>query len=155
MMEQDNFYLTLFSNGSPLICKNNTQTKFKNYLNHPLKLEGKKKWNVGIVDFFHNSVALETKTNTEKKIDTDMLFIHCDIINEQMIGDQCVKIIRTFPIKKSQSEYIEFLNIQYVPVDVNYIDSISFILTNLENKQPKFITTEVPSMIRLHFKKDI
>lgn len=148
-MNQDNFYLTLFSNGSPLICNNNTQSKFQNHLNQPLNLEGS--WSVGIVDFFHNSIKYENK---EDKLDTDILFVHCDIIREQMIADQCVKVIRTFPVKTSQ-EYIQFSNVQYVPVNIKYIDSLAFILTNLDNKQPNFVASEVPTMIRLHFKSDI
>lgn len=144
-MYQNDFYLTLFSNASAKLCENNTQSKFQNYLNHPLNLEGE--WHVGIVDFYHNSINVSGIT-------TDMLFIHCDIVSEQMIADQHARVIRSFPIQTIE-EYIQFSNIQYIPLAIRYIDSLSFILTNLDNKQPDFKASKVPTMICLHFKRNI
>ena len=174
------FYVTVFSNNSMNKYTNNVLSCFTNYIDSPLGL--KENWEVGITEMYHNKFissykADETCVNLEndtaekrlcsydhnelnKKYKSqklmDFMFIHTDIIKPRHVGDQMIRCIKVLPANTLQDDYIKFGRIEYYPIEMSYIRSVSIAILDSESNRINFIQSILPTMITLHFrKKDI
>jgi len=139
---KNEFYVTLLSNSSMDLCPLNTQSKFQNYLKNQVALEGE--WRVGVTEFYHNSFDEASNSN-------HMLFLHTDIIEPRLIGDQCSRVLRVVPVKHT-AECMRFQHVEYVSLtNLCSISSISILINTETNQQANFVNSNNPSVITLHF----
>lgn len=80
--------------------------------------------------------------------------VHTDIIAPRIIGNSISKVLY-FGSKKTNHDLDELYiqNVQYVPVVKNYIEEISFIITNENGKRILFESGYRPVSITLRFEK--
>lgn len=83
----------------------------------------------------------------------DFFYIHCDIIKLRLVGSKCAKVLKVFPAKSNPEQYFRFNNIEYAPLHDDFIRRISIKITNQEGEKIKFVNSELPTMVTLHFKK--
>lgn len=103
---------------------------------------------VNEVDFttFRNTVELKNQY-------ADLMYIHADIISPRIVGDQMVRCLKVMPASGKQQEYIRFGRIEYYPVELFHIRSISIAILDSESNRINFNQSLLPTMITLHFKK--
>lgn len=167
------FNITLLSNDSVNKYPRNVLSSFTNYIETPLNLYGS--WEVGISEIFYNDFnvtyseakemleegfidtgILEEVSNKTKNTDQnffDMLYIHTDIIYPRVVGDQMVRCLKVMPASGKQQEYKTFGRIEYYPVELFHIRSISVNILDGESNRINFNESLLPTMITLHFRK--
>lgn len=168
------FNITLLSNDSINKYPKNVLSCFTNYFESPLNLYGS--WEVGLSEIFYNSfdvtysdasemlnegyidtgklenITQKSKRNVEP-IFFDLLYIHIDIINPRVVGDQMVRCLKVMPACGKQQEYIKFGRIEYYPVELFHIRNISVQILDGESNRIDFNESLLPTMITLHFRK--
>ena len=171
------FNVTLLSNESINKYPKNVLSSFSNYIECPLNLYGS--WEVGISEIFYNdftpsydafekpkemleegfidtgvleNIDLKKQTVYNQKF-FDMIYIHVDIISPRIVGDQMVRCLKVMPACGKQQEYIKFGRIEYYPVELFHIRSISVIILDAESNRIDFNRSLLPTMITLHFRK--
>lgn len=162
---ENEFTITLLSSNSLEKFVENVQSSFTNYLQSSL-IFSPGDWCVGVTEIFHNafipSFAKTEINNQEEHIDAihtsqpiphDLMYINCDIIEDRIIGDQRVKCLKVLPTLSATEQIIRFGRIEYYPVGVCHIRSISIIISDQEGKLINFKKSIVPTMITLHFRK--
>lgn len=80
-MEVENFYITLLSNSSNTVFKNNVLSSFTNILNTPLNLSGP--WVVGITEIFVNKLKTIKKRNADSDLPSYNIL---DDFHKKLIG---------------------------------------------------------------------
>lgn len=148
------FYIALMSDNSLNEYNTNTLSSFTNKLAKPIEFNSDD-WRVGIVQYdssIYNS--------------TDLAFIYTDFIQPQCIGDTMSRYLRILPIchnallnmketdeDKSQRISYTFRQIQYVPIEQRYLESISIVIANKLGEQIELNDSTIPTYILLHFKR--
>ena len=171
------FNVTLLSNESINKYAKNVLSSFTNYIECPLNLYGS--WEVGISEIFYNDFtpsfnAFEKRkemleegfidTSVLEEIDlknqavlkqnfSDMIYIHVDIISPRIVGDQMVRCLKVMPASGKQQEYVKFGRIEYYPVELFHIRTISVLILDSESNRIDFNQSFLPTMITLHFRK--
>jgi len=98
------FYVTLFSNSSNEIYKDNTLAAFTIKLAQPIELNYAENWEVGICEvscpppIVGTGLPLTTVGNSH-------VLVYCNVISPQFVGSDMVRCLRTFifPIAKMYS----------------------------------------------------
>lgn len=170
------FNITLLSNESINKYPNNVLSSFTNYIDCPLNLYGS--WEVGISEIFYNQFTasyhyyngsknledmlegdyvhtvelLDKEDLTDLKF-FDLLYIHADIICPRVVGDQMVRCLKVMPASGKQQEYIKFGRIEYYPIELFHIRSISVSILDSESNKINFYKSILPTMLTLHFRK--
>lgn len=80
-----------------------------------------------------------------------VILVYMDIISPRRIGSRNVRVLKV--IDAGYQRNFQFHNIEYVPVEKNYFDSISVLLTNSEGERVPFYGGKKPTYVNLHFKK--
>lgn len=171
------FNITLLSNNSINKYQKNVLSSFTNYIDSPLNLYGS--WEVGISEIFYNGFTpsyyyYDNNDKSEDMINDryvlvedvlldkedikqhkyfDMFYIHVDIICPRIVGDQMVRCLKVMPASGKEQEYIKFGRIEYYPVELFHIRSISVNILNSESNRISFHQSLLPTMITLHFRK--
>lgn len=113
-----------------------------------------------IVTSFIDQIRFGTQAMRKNRINHfdslgSFVYIYSDIIGNSHIGDKYHKILSLIPVKEMESEYTSIRNVHYVPVNVENVNQISIKLAD-ENSNPLPLEGGFnPTMIKLHFKKDI
>lgn len=96
-------------------------------------------------EFFKSLISVETGF---------YLAVHVDIIAPRIIGNSISKVLY-FGSKKTNHDLDELYiqNVQYVPVVKNYIEEISFIITNENGERILFESGYRPVSVTLRFEK--
>lgn len=88
----------------------------------------------------------------------DIMFIYCDIIEPQIIGDSWSKVLRTLSNTPdgavthfSQACSVEFMRLQYVPVQKKHIQSIRIDIRDVTSNPFPFLYGTLS--VKLHFKR--
>lgn len=89
----------------------------------------------------------------------DKMLIYCDIIEPQIIGDKCAKVLRTVTLTPDGSEpYFgkpcckDFTQLQYVPLQKKHFDSINIDIRDITGNLVPFQFQT--SSVKLHFKQN-
>lgn len=89
----------------------------------------------------------------------DKMLIYCDIIEPQIIGDKCSKVLRTCNITPDGAEpYFgypcsrDFIRLQYIPLQKRHFESISIDIRDITGKLLPF--QYGTSSVKLHFKQN-
>jgi hypothetical protein len=81
-----------------------------------------------------------------------LMYLYLDIIKPRFLGDQYVRCIRVIP-STSLEEIIHFNHIEYYPVELKYIESISVLISDEQGEKINFKDSFIPFYCTLHFKK--
>jgi len=92
---QDNFYVTLFSNSSMKAYPNNLIVAFAVQLAHEIVLSGKDAWEVALCDFCcpppkRGTIAAHVVNGTPNAM------VYCNLICPQLVRSKKVRCLRTF-----------------------------------------------------------
>ena len=84
------------------------------------------------------------------------LFIYCDFISYQQVGDTMAPLLRTVPMKYKEQNLFSvvsavFKRPYYLPVSRGYINRIEIIICNDRGEKISFASGKV--IIVLHFRK--
>jgi hypothetical protein len=108
-------YVTLFSNSSNEIYKDNTLVAFTIKLAQPIELNYAENWEVGICEvscpppILGTGLPLTTVGNSH-------VLVYCNVISPQFVGSDMVRCLRTFIFPSTNCENV-FDKIYYVPVE--------------------------------------
>lgn len=179
----NHFNVTLMSNVSINKYPKNVLSSFTNYIDCPLNLYGswevgiseifyndftpvyKNVFNSNIIHDFQSMIDNEyvdtskldhnliEDESLEKQQFTDFMYIHADIISPRIVGDQTVRCLKVMPAKAKLQEYVKFGRIEYYPVELFHIKSISITILDVESNRINFNHSSLPTMLTLHFKK--
>ena len=98
-MESDrkHFYVTFFGNASKELCPNNTLATFTIHLAQPIDLGSCTILEVDICEFTCQPPKPEPGPTVAFDVvgETNVL-IYCDLIPLQFVGNDCVRLLRTF-----------------------------------------------------------
>jgi len=142
-------YVTLFSNSSNEIYKDNTLVAFTIKLAQPIELNYAENWEVGICEvscpppILGIGLPLTTVGNSH-------VLVYCNVI---FVGSDMVRCLRTFIFPSINCENV-FDKIYYVPVEQRKFHEIriEYLLTN--GNRVSFKDSKVPTKVVLHFRKN-
>lgn len=145
----NHFYVTLLSDSAQDLYPNNTIAAFQTQLAKPLDLgSGDDKWEVGLCEFAYPVI----KPPPGKSFVINHTFIYCDVIAPQLVGTSLTRCLRIIQLPSSDGHNV-FNPVYYLPVEKQYIQTITVdILTKLGERVP-FPSSKKPSMLVLHFRK--
>lgn len=87
----------------------------------------------------------------------DIMLIYCDILEPQIVGDTCVRLLRAINTTNDAATYfskpcsIEFAQPQYIPIQKKYFDSIQIDIRDVAGRPMPFQYGTL--RVKLHFKK--
>jgi hypothetical protein len=146
------FYVTLFSNSSNEIYKDNTLAAFTTKLAQPTELNYVENWEVDIYEVRRPPPIVGTGFPLTTVGNSNVL-VYCVVISPQFVGSDMVRCLRTFIFSSTNCENV-FDNIYYVPVEQRKFHEvrIEFVLTN--GKRVPFKYSKVLTNVVLHFCKN-
>lgn len=142
---ENEFYITLLSDASHKTFSLNTLSSFQVQLAQSITLE-RDRWEVALCEISYSEGVSENPGEKE------LVFVYCDIIKPQLIGDAYVKCLRIiqFPQKAA---YHSFQTNYYLPVERTEFQVISVEITTKTGKLANLTASKKPTMLVLHFKK--
>lgn len=148
---ENEFYITVLSDASSNTFPTNSLPSFQVQLAQSIKLE-RDQWEVGLCEISYSKGAVSTANETKNPGGKELVFVYCDIIKPQLIGDAYVKCLRIiqFPEKTA---YHNFQTIYYLPVEKTEFQVISVEITTKTGELAKLTASKKPTMLVLHFKK--
>ena len=97
---------------------------------------------------------IKNKLLPDEESHLNTMFIYTDLIKHRMIGDklfQCIKML----VSDGDEQLIEYKNPEYYPLQRLNFNSISISMLNDQGEKINFHPSSAPTMITLHFKKEI
>ena len=81
--------------------------------------------------------------------------IYCDIIQEQIVGEAYRQVLKIITLDSNENSQIlsNNLDLQYVPVKKNFINSINISIQSLTGDYVKFADDFIYTIVKLHFRK--
>jgi hypothetical protein len=92
------------------------------------------------------------RTNLQFEYDTEAVFVYCNIIQPQLVGDSYVRCLRVIQFPSVKSHHI-FDTIYYVPVELNSFQTLAIEMTNKFGELARISNSIKPTTLILHFKK--
>lgn len=93
------------------------------------------------------------KTDTEENMfNKEPVYVYVDIIEPQYVGGIKSRVIRSIPFPVP-TRYQTFNPITYVKVEKQHIDVITFSLQTMHGERVRFVSTTVPLVATLHFRR--
>ena len=82
-----------------------------------------------------------------------LLFIHCNIVASQLVGDQYVPLLRTVAVKGQTEDVVAkaFSNIHYMQIERSNFQEIEIQITDDTGRTVPFQHGRV--IVKLHFKR--
>ena len=116
----NHFYVTLFSSSALQIYANNTIAAFTVKLSQPIDLGGSNEnWEVGVCEISCPPPNVNPGGKPVVFFVNTNILIYCNLISPQFVGDQTVRVLRTFITKSQPCEY-RFAEVYYVPVEQKF-----------------------------------
>lgn len=84
----------------------------------------------------------------------DYMYVYCDAIEYQRVGDQYGQLLRTITKTSDFNKTIEkiFIYPHYIPVANSIINSLNFLITDPTGNQIKFASQNSKVLVKLHFR---
>ena len=79
--------------------------------------------------------------------------IYCDIIQEQVFGDDYRQVLQVIALDSDTQSISNNMDLQYVPVKKNFINSINISIKSLTGEYIKFDDDFIYTIVKLHFRK--
>ncbi len=108
---------------------------------------------------FKKEILYKVTTEAEREADLENgfhnLYIYCDIIQSQLVGDSQVPLLRIVPVEGKDGERVNrsFLSPQYLPISKKEFDTIEVNIKRDTGEKVPFEAGRV--LITLHFRKAI
>jgi hypothetical protein len=148
--QQQNFYVTLFSNASRKLYADNMLAAFTAHLAQPIIFDPNDRWEVGISELTCPPPHVGTlKTNVV--VGDPNVLIYCNLIASQYVADKLLRCLRTF-ISPSQNCQHVFDPVYYVPVEKRFQD-IRIELLTTEGKRVNYKDSKTPVKVVLYFRR--
>ena len=82
-----------------------------------------------------------------------VLYVYCDIVEEQIVGDVLVPLLKVVPIEGPHGQNItkDYVNPQYVPVSINHFSQLHLLLRDDAGEKVPFERGRVTAT--LHFRR--
>lgn len=106
---------------------------------------------------FSRDVTLSQTTTAEREADLDLgfhnLYVYCDVVQPQVVGDTQVPLIRIVPVEGKDGERVSrsFLTPQYLPVNRKQLETIEVNIRRDTGDKIPFESGRV--LVTLHFKR--
>jgi hypothetical protein len=84
--------------------------------------------------------------------DTEAIFVYCNIIKPQLVGNSYVRCLRIVQFPAHENHHI-FDTVYYVPVELNSFQTVAIELVNKFGELARIISSIKPTTLVLHFKK--
>ena len=84
--------------------------------------------------------------------------IYCDIIQEQIFGEDYRQVLQIITLDNSENTPIlmsNLENLQYIPVKKNFITNINISIRSLTGELIKFSDDFIYTIVKLHFRKKL
>jgi hypothetical protein len=132
------------TNNIILEIPSNVKVKFAGYVKKLFKLDNRTEF-TSTFEFFILSELLNFY---------DVLYVYCDIVSYQRIGDQYGKLIRTITKTSEFNKSVEkiYTNPHYLPVSNQIINSINIRITAPTGIPVHFASDTSKVVVKLHFK---
>ncbi|NQY53279.1 MAG: hypothetical protein HRT42_06855 [Campylobacteraceae bacterium] len=89
-------------------------------------------------------------------IPNDLLFIYSNVVNSIIVGDSLSQLLRIVPVTKDAKFgsliHSEYKNLQYLPLNTQYLNSIRFTIRNIEGNLVKFLSGPHTIVLNLHIR---
>ena len=79
--------------------------------------------------------------------------IYCDIIQEQVFGEDYRQVLQVIALDSDTQSISNNMDLQYVPVKKNFINSINISIKSLTGEYIKFDDDFIYTIVKLHFRK--
>lgn len=79
------------------------------------------------------------------------IFVYLDIISPRRIGSKSNRVLKV--LRPANKRMLHFENIEYMPLQTEYFDSISILIAQSNGENVSFVPSNVPTYINLHFKR--
>jgi len=108
------------------------------------------------VDNIHNfqSLLIKEKDFTNN-VDSGFMMIYVDCISPRNFGDGYLNVLQMIPLREVLHEYTAIRNIQYFPVNKTLLTDISIKIADEYGNPIPFENSYSPTVVTLHFKKDL
>jgi len=146
------FYVTLLSNSSSKIYKDNTLSAFMMKLAQPIDLNYAKNWEVGVCEvscppsIVGTGLTLTTIGNTH-------VLLYCSVISLQFVSNVMVRCLRTFIFPSTHCDNI-FDKIYFVPVEQRKFQQIRIEFLKTDCKRVPFKDSKIPTKVILYLRKN-
>ena len=109
-----------------------------------------------VLGFKNDYMLIEKTTESPYVVDlalTSSIYIYCDIVEPQVVGDTNAKLLRTIPVQRQIGDdvYVSFTNIMYVPVQTKSFEDIQILLRTDTGEPVPFERGKV--VVTLQFRK--
>jgi hypothetical protein len=150
--DQQQFFVTLFSNSSQSLFADNTIATFTIHLAQPIELGSIDNWEVG---FYELTYPLHYSTGLYAGItvvgDTNVS-VYCNLVSLQFVGGALVLCLRTYIIPSLHCQHF-FENAYYLPVEKRSFQDIRIELLTMESKRHSFNESTTAVKAVLHFRR--
>jgi len=150
-LDPKHFNVTLLSNTSKNLYRDNRIAAFTDKLARPVELGYSDNWEMGVCEFSYPPNSVGTFKHTTVVSDTTGL-IYCDLISPQYVGRTLVRCMRTFIYPSLPGKHV-FDNVYYLPVEKRTFKSIRIEILQLTGKLVEFKINTTPSKVILHFRR--
>lgn len=82
---------------------------------------------------------------------SELIFVYLDIISPRRVGNDLIRALKIIPY--DGTNVLRFDNVEYIPVERAYYDSISVQICDSTGNLLDFNDSSLPTYIQLHFKK--
>lgn len=82
----------------------------------------------------------------------NFVYVYTDLIRPRYIASSFARFLRVIPLTADR-RHIRFENIEYVPIERTFFESVSILLTDAYGERIKFNASTIPTFVVLHFKK--
>lgn len=87
--------------------------------------------------------------------DPGYLYVYTDIIKPRIVGNKQARILRILPIVDTTQQLFTFDNIEYVPVEKEFIENISIQIADSTGEKADIVDSKSPTFVTLHFRKKL
>jgi len=148
----NHFYVTLFSNASRKIYKDNTLAAFTVKLAQPIDLGTNENWEVGLCEITCPPPTAGTLKPVLIVGDTNVI-VYCNLISQQFVGENAVRCLRSFIFPSALCQHV-FKEVFYIPVEQRRFQDIRIEFLTLQGKRVSFKDSKNPTKVILHFRKN-
>jgi len=152
-MDRDHFYITLYSNASQEIYRDNKIAAFTIQLAQPVKLEPSEIWEMGLCELSYPATEQVYKVAPlADALDNSHALVYCDLITPQLIGPAVFRCLRTLDIPRAKygGEFL-YENVYYLPVEKKTFRDIGIEILNLSGERIALKIARPPSRLSCIF----
>jgi len=152
-IKRNQFYVTLFSNASKDVFRDNSLTAFTIHLANPINLASASDCEVGLAEVSYKAPNRQILQGALVDVVSSInILIYCDLITPQFVGSDNVRLLRNIICPTQLGNHL-FQNVYYLPVEKALFQDIHVELRVLDGEHAEFENSGIPTNIVLHFRR--